>query len=328
MFTFNDDYFNSFLSSLLVGGSLVLTGCSGDTATTPIVTIAPAPTQIVAPAPAPVDNTATLTSNLTVWQNGVDYYQLGSYMVINNTWGADKFGLVYAKDYTQTVTYDMFTPNKGMSFTWDYPDTPYGDGAVVYGYPSIAWGKTALPLSGYNTDNVLTQVKYITSWTQNYNVTLSGDLKYMNLMSDMWFFGSDGKITGEITLNLHPSDHILYWADPKNFFGQQPDAHNHEFFMDGVHYNMLVTTSYGTETPQRLVMILPTDGSKNTAGTIDWVQILDILEEHNDIHPDWFVKGIEMGVEVQAGDGSMIVNDFFGSMTYLDPMTNSYYTFG
>jgi hypothetical protein len=39
------------------------------------------------------------------------------------------------------------------------------------------------------------------------------------------------------------------------------------------------------------------------------------------------VKGVELGVEVQAGNGSMLVNDFSVVYTYLDA-TNSYVTLG
>jgi hypothetical protein len=60
MFTFNDDYLQSLLNSLLLGGSLILTGCGGETTTAPIVTIAPAP--VVAPAS---HFTRTVSSPLT-----------------------------------------------------------------------------------------------------------------------------------------------------------------------------------------------------------------------------------------------------------------------
>ena len=60
-----------------IGGLLLLSlsACGGgsETASVPIVTIAPAPVVTVAPAPPPVSNIATLTANLSVRQNGIDY---------------------------------------------------------------------------------------------------------------------------------------------------------------------------------------------------------------------------------------------------------------
>ncbi|NBO69868.1 MAG: hypothetical protein EBU66_04145 [Bacteroidetes bacterium] len=325
MITISDDFYPLFGGLLL---SFTLTGCGGDTAQTPIVTIAPTPIAIVAPTPAPVVNTtATLTTNLTVRQNGVDYYQFGPYIVLNNNWGADRFGLVYGKDYNQTVTYDKFALPKGTHLVWDYPDTPHGDGSIIYGFPSVAFGKTTLGLTGYNIDNSLTQVKYIKDWDQSYDVTLSGDLKYMNLMSNMFFFDSNGEVAGEIMFSTYLDDHMRYWSSPNNFFGQQPNAHTHEIVMDGVKWDILVSTDYKSD--KKNYYVTPDDPYANiTHGNIDWDKLIDLLEEHGDINPDWYVKGVELGVEVQAGDGSMVVNDFSSKIIYLDPITNSYMTFG
>jgi len=309
-----------------IGGLLLLSlsACGGgsETASVPIVTIAPAPVVTVAPAPPPVSNIATLTANLSVRQNGIDYYQFGKYFALNHSWGAEKIGMVYGKDYNVTVTYDKVALPKGTEFVWDYPDTPY-DNALVYGYPSVAFGKTTLGLSGYNIDNSIAQIKNIQNWTQHYDVTLKGDLKYMNLMSDVWLFDSTGKIAAEIVVSSYPDDHVNYWSDPKNFFGQQANAHIHEIDMDNVKFDILVSNEYQGD--KKIVFVTPSDDSvRISRGNIDWIRVLTLLKEHHDINPDWYVKGVEMGVEVQAGNGSMLVNDFSVSITYLDPLTNLY----
>lgn len=235
--------------------------------------------------------------------------------------------MTIGKDYTQTVTYNPAGFPDGTEFKWDYPDQPYGDGSIVFGYPSVAFGKTTLGLTGYNTDNAITQIKYITQFTQNFDVTLKGDLQYMNLMHNLFMFSSDGKVAGEITFNIYPSAHILYWANPTGFFGQQPGAHSHEITMNGVRYNILVAPAYG-EANKKMFMVVPLDDVKNVSGTIDWLTVFDALDDDHDIDPDWFIKGSEMGVEVQAGNGSMLVNDFHVHMTYLNPATGSYVTIG
>ena len=313
------------ISALLL---LSLSACRGDSgaSSSPIITIPSAPVTTVAPTPPPpISNVATLIANLSVRQNGIDYYQLGPYFALNNNWGADKIGLVYGKDYTVTVTYDRLTLPKKTEFVWDYPDTPY-DNALVYGYPSVAFGKTTLGLSGYNIDNSLAQIKNILSWRQYYDVTLKGDLRYMNLMSDVWLFDSTGKIAAEIVVSSYPDDHVNFWSNPKNFFGQQANAHVHEIDMDNVKFDILVT--YEDEGDKKIVFVTPSDDTvRISRGNIDWIRVLTLLREHHDINAEWYVKGVEMGVEVQAGNGSMLVNDFSVSMTYLDPQTNKYVMF-
>lgn len=309
---------NRIENALVIGVSLTLAACGGGgggVASTPTPVATPAPTPTPTPAPTPVDDTITLTEKLTVRQNGVDYYQSGDYIAYVNNWGAESMGIPKI-DFSQTVRLSKSAfPNKTL-VTWKYPDQPYGNGAIVYGYPMIAWGKTTLSLSGYNTNNVLAKIGDIAELTQKYDVTLTGDPKYNNLMSDMWMWDHiTGKIAGEITFNVKPSDHILYWGSPNNYFGQQPGAHSFQFSQDGNQYNMLVSTSSansGLETipGSKMIIIIPTDGSQKTAGTIDWAQVFKILLDAKDIDPNWLIKGIEMGVEVQAGSGSMLVNNF------------------
>ena len=305
-----------FRNALLMGVSFGLVACGAGAGgpalvTTPPPVVAPTPT----PPTPPVDDTVTLTEKLTVRQNGVDYYQSGEYMVYPQNWGAESMGIPKT-DFNQTVKVNKTTfPNKTL-ITWKYPDQPYGNGATVYGYPMIAWGKTTLALSGYNTNNALGKIGDVSELKQIYDVTLTGDPKYNNLMSDMWMWDHiTGKIAGEITFNVKPSDHILYWGSPNNYFGQQPGAHSFQFSQDGNNYNMLVSTfspDGGVEVipGAKMIIIIPTDGSQKTKGTIDWAQVFKILLDAKDIDPNWLIKGIEMGVEVQAGSGSMLVNNF------------------
>ena len=312
----------AFLATMLVG-----CGGEGTTSAPPIITVpafAPA-TPVAAPAPTPPPPPSTLTTSLSVRQNGVDYYQSGWYIALNNNWGADKFGMVMGKDYTQKITYTPSLFPGATEFVWDYPDTPHGNGSEVYGYPSVAFGQTTLGLTGYNTNNAIAQVKNITKFTELYDVTLGGDLQYMNLMHNMFFFGPDGKTAGEITFNVYPNDHIKYWADPANFFGQQAGAHSHQVTMDGVRYNILVAPAYGIP-DKKMFLVIPLGDSKTVRGTIDWMTVFDALDDDHDISPDWFVKGVEMGVEVQAGNGSMKVNDFRVQVTYYNPTTATYTT--
>ena len=314
---------NALAVSLIV---TMLVGCGGEgtTSAPPIITVpafAPA-TPVAAPTPPPAPS--TLTTSLSVRQNGVDYYQSGWYIALNNNWGADKFGMVMGKDYTQKITYTPSLFPSATEFVWDYPDKPHGNGSEVYGYPSVAFGQTTLGLTGYNTNNAIAQIKNITKFSETFDVMLSGDLKYMNLMSDLILFDHTGKIAAEITFNIHPSDHILYWSDPVNYFGTQPGSHNHQITMNGVLYDILVSTN---PEGQKMVIITPEDNkTKITMGTIDWVKVFDVLDDDLDIRPEWYVKGVELGVEVQAGNGSMKVNDFRVQVTYYNPTTATYTT--
>ena len=302
-------------NALLVGVSFGLAACGGGAGGPALVTTPPpavAPTPAPTPTPTPVvDDTKTITEGLTVRQNGVDYYQKDDYMVYVNNWGAESFNLPKS-DYSQVVEYHTNSfPNKTL-ITWKYPDKPYGNGATVYGFPMIAWGKTTLSLSGYNTNNSLGTIGDIDTFNVNYDVTLSGDLQYMNLMHNLFMYDSSGKVAGEITYNVAPDDHILYWGSPNNYFGTLPGAHSYQFTSNGHAYNMLVSTSQNSNTTKdsRMIIIIPTDGSRLTVGTIRWADVLKILIDNKDLSPDLIFKGTEMGVEVQAGSGSMLVNNF------------------
>ena len=79
---------NALAVSLIV---TMLVGCGGEgtTSAPPIITVpafAPA-TPVAAPTPPPAPS--TLTTSLSVRQNGVDYYQSGWYIALNNNWGAE-----------------------------------------------------------------------------------------------------------------------------------------------------------------------------------------------------------------------------------------------
>ncbi len=74
-----------------------------------------------------------------------------------------------------------------------------------------------------------------------YDITLTGDMKYINLMHDIWLWDDKtGKIGAEILFSVKPNEHILYWGNPKNYFGQKPGARSVQFTQNGVNYNMLI----------------------------------------------------------------------------------------
>lgn len=304
-------------NALLVGAALSLTACGGSGGPALVSTPPPiaAPTPAPTPAPNPVTETKILTTDLTVWTNGVDYYQDGDYITFANNWGAKKLNLPKS-EYSQKVEIHPATfPNKTL-ITWKYPDKPYGEGNIVYGFPSISWGKTTLPLSGYNTAGTAGKVGDVAEFKMAYDITLTGDPKYMNLMHDVWLWDpGTGKIAAEILLSVKPSDHTLYWANPNGPFGQKPGAHNFQFTQNGVTYNMLVFPFDQDSLVEFIpgaknVLIMPIDGSQQTSGTVDWMQILNILLESKDIDPSWLIKSVDTGVEVQAGSGSMLVNAY------------------
>ena len=309
---------------LLAGVSFGLAACGGGgngpaLVSTPPPVAAPAQTPPVTPAPAPgpvVNVTKTLTTGLSVRQPGVDYYQDGDYIVYINSWGAEKLNIP-KNEYSQKVEIQTATfPNKTL-LTWQYPNKPYGEGNIVYGFPAVAFGKTTLALSGYNTQNAIGKVGDIQEFKTAYDITLTGDMKYINLMHDIWLWDDKtGKIGAEILFSVKPNEHILYWGNPKNYFGQKPGARSVQFTQNGVNYNMLISPSDSTDALVDLIpgakniIIIPTDGSQNTSGTIDWMQVLTILLESKDIDPNWLFKGVKTGVEVQAGSGSMLVNSY------------------
>ena len=310
-----------FRNALLMGVSFGLAACGGGAGGPALVTTPPpvsAPTPVPTPPPAPpavVNETKVFTDGLTVRENGVDYYQKDDYIVYVNNWGAEGKNIPKT-DYSQTVKVETASfPNKTL-ITWQYPNTVIGDGSQVYGFPGISWGKTTLALRGYTTTGSIAQIQNISEFTTKFDVTLTGDLRYMNLAHDLFMYTSTGKIGAEILYSVKPSDHALYWGSPNNYFGQQPGAESFQFTMNGASYNMLVSSfstgglTMETEPGSKAIHIIPTDGSELTSGTIDWTSIFKILLDNKKIDPTWTIKGVEMGVEVQAGSGSMLINDY------------------
>ena len=304
-------------NALLMGVSFGLAACGGGAGgsaivTTPPPVVAPAPT---ATPPVATNETKTFKEGLTARINGYDYYQKGEYIVYPNSWGAEGKNIPKT-EYSQTVKVETASfPNKTL-ITWKYPDTVIGDGSQVYGFPGIAWGNTTLALSGYSTTGSIAQVQNISEFATKFDVTLTGDMKYMNLAHDLFMYNSTGQIGAEILYSVKPSDHYLYWANPNNYFGQQPGAQSFQFNMNGASYNMLVSSfstgglTMNTDPNGKMILIIPTDGSELTSGTIDWMPIFKILLDNKKIDPTWTIKGVEMGVEVQAGKGSMLINNY------------------
>lgn len=330
-----------FRNALLASAALSLAACGGGGGTVntassvapPVTTTSPTPAPTPTPPPPPpsepVNEIKVITEGLTTRTNGVDLYQSGDYMVYINNWGVEKLNLPKS-EYSQRVEVQTATfPNKTL-ITWKYPDQPHGNGSIVYGFPSIAWGKTTLPLSGYNTKNAIGKVGDISEFKMAYDITLTGDPKYNNLMHDLWLWDDKtGNIAAEILLSVKPSDHMLYWANPNNYFGQKAGAHSFQFTQNGVTYNMLVSPMDSTDSlvnfipGAKNILIIPTDGSQKTSGTVDWMQILNILLDAKDIDPNWLIKGIETGVEVQAGSGSMLVNAYSVTLKLKDQKTQA-----
>lgn len=284
--------------------------------------------------PSPLTDLKILQGDLSVRINGTDYFQKGSYIVYPQNWGTTIAGLKAGVDFTASVYYHSETFPKNTLNVWEYPSTPFGNGSTVYGYPLIAFGTSTLALTGYQLYGTITQVKNIIKFVERFDVTLTGDKHYQNLMSDLFFYNSDGKIAAEITFNVKPDNHILYWGDPQNYFGSRPGAHSHEFTMGDTKYNMLVSSYADGEANlnlmpgARMILIIPTDGKSTTSATLDWGAVIKTLLDHGDISGDWYIKGVELGVEVQAGSGTMLVNDFHVELTYLNPATGSYVTMG
>ena len=107
---------------------LSLAACGGgseSTSSSPPITVQPF-TNVATPPPPPptpvvTNPTVTLTTPLSVWKNGVDYYKSGMYSVINNVWGLQDKKLVANVDYYQKVTYNPNNLQQGVKFEWDFP---------------------------------------------------------------------------------------------------------------------------------------------------------------------------------------------------------------
>ena len=316
---------------------LSLAACGGgseSTSSSPVITVQPF-TNVVATPPAPpvvINPTVTLTTPLSVLQNGVDHYKSGMYSVINNVWGLQDKKLVANVDYYQKVTYNPNNLQQGVKFEWDFPQNLQDErGSIVYAYPSIAWGNP-LPLTGWeNQAASLAQIKNIKTFTQTFSINLTGETQYASILHDMWIFDSNGKVAGEIAFFSSPNDWTLYWTNPKNYFGKIEGAKVHTMNLDGVEYNILVTRMHSPNQPQHdkpAYMITPANGKHINKGIINWKQVLDFLVEKGDLNGDHYIRGVEMGAEVHMGDATMVIENFIVYLTAIDPLTQNLITFG
>lgn len=301
-----------FRNALLMGVSFGLAACGGGAGGPALVTTpppvsaptpeptpppAPAPTPTPTPTPAPSDTLVLTNKTLTVRQNGVDYYQSGDYITYPNNWYASDVLKLPDSEYSQTVEVRKLDfPNKTL-ISWQYPTTKIPD--QIYGFPSIAWGKSTYGLTGDTTTGFITNIGNVGTFTEKYNVTLSGDTRYMNLFNDMFLYDSKGKVVVEIMYSTHPASKFENWRKPPDAIDYTENGHSYAIMV-----NPNTTGGWGS------ISIVPTDGSKITAGTVDWVKMFDVLIANKAVDPTWNFKGVELGVEVEAGSGSMLVNEF------------------
>lgn len=303
-----------FRNALLMGVSFGLVACGGGAGGPALVTTpppasaptpepppppapAPAPTPTPTPTPTPSDTLVLSNKTLTVRQNGVDYYQSGDYITYPNNWYAADFLKLPDSDYSQTVEiHKSDFPNKTL-ITWQYPSTKIPD--QIYGFPSIAWGKSTYGLTGDTTTGFITNVANVGTFIEKYNVTLSGQTQYMNLFNDMFLYDSKGKVVAEIMYSTHPASKFENWRKPPDAIDYTENGHSYAIMV-----NPNTSGGWGS------ISIVPTDGSKITAGTVDWVKMFEVLIANKAVDPSWSFKGVELGVEVEAGSGSMLVNEF------------------
>lgn len=301
-----------FRNALLMGVSFGLAACGGGAGGPALVTTpppvsaptpeptpppAPAPTPTPTPTPAPSDTLVLTNKTLTVRQNGVDYYQSGDYITYPNNWYASDVLKLPDSEYSQTVEVRKLDfPNKTL-ISWQYPTTKIPD--QIYGFPSIAWGKSTYGLTGDTTTGFITNIGNVGTFTEKYDVTLSGDTRYMNLFNDMFLYDSKGKVVVEIMYSTHPASKFENWRKPPDAIDYTENGHSYAIMV-----NPNTTGGWGS------ISIVPTDGSKITAGTVDWVKMFDVLIANKAVDPTWNFKGVELGVEVEAGSGSMLVNEF------------------
>ena len=316
---------SGILGALSLAG--LLTACSPDTATQPVSPIATTPPVVTAPI-----TTKTIDTPLSVWHNGVDYYKSGMYSVINNVWGLQGKKLVHNVDYFQRATFNPDNLQTGVKFQWDFPQQLQDQqGSVVYAFPSVAWGNP-LPLTGWeNKQASLVQIKNINTFSQTYDIKLTGETQYLSILHDMWIFDANGLVSGEIAFFSKPDEWTMYWTHPNNYFGKIEGATTYVMNLDGVDFNVLVTKMHSPDQPNHnkpAYMITPVNGEQITSGTIDWKKVLDFLVKTGTLNEDHYIRGVEMGAEIHMGDAEMLINDFTITMTAIDPMTNNLYTFG
>lgn len=214
-------------------------------------------------------------------------YTSGDYTIENNDWG--KGSLIINKDYIQNISYDQDSLQRNVTMKWAYPDVQGSQ--YVYGYPEIIWGNKLGYLGTMEHSN---QIKNITGLSVDYNVAINGDTENFSVGIEFWIsnkpWGTQGAVTvSEVMIKVHG------WQDGAG-----------TLYSDS---GLTAVLSHRQHALGHNFVALNTTSDK-LSGTINLYRIINHLADAGIISREHYISGVELGVEMKQGNGSMKVKHF------------------
>jgi endo-1,4-beta-xylanase len=227
------------------------------------------------------------------------YYAAG-YTGWNGPWSTDPGGaneaLVHPTDYEDEmyILPDSFPNHTTMRWRWPTP----GPG-VVAGYNHIARGNYD---GSFDGGLVPWQVGNLTAFTEEFDLTLTGDTEDATILNEFYLTGSSGANNDkkfEIAHWPHWADDALTWFNTKTLIGTWTDAAGRVWTVRNCGAN-----------PVGAIYIVFVPTVAFFAGTIDKKAALDWLVTQGVIPNYWWINGTAIGAEPTRGSGELKVTTY------------------
>jgi Ca2+-binding RTX toxin-like protein len=226
-----------------------------------------------------------------------EVYALGLYKLMNNVW--NKGDLVNGVDFTQSVTFDTASTQRGVTFNWDWPDS--GNGSV-YSYPEIIAGYKAWDENGPLT--LSARVDEVKSLDVSFDLAIGGATGGFNVAMEFWLTskanGVGKDITTEVMVWLHDGDN----RPAGTVIGHYDDG----VYSGDIYLQENMGDASGNDPLTWRYIAIAIDAENYLAGSIDLHDVLVQLQRLNLLSATDYIGGVELGAEVFRGNGSLTVN--------------------
>ena len=281
-----------FLVLALVNSLSLLSGCGGgggiDTSTTSVAK----PPKPTASAPAPTNFQAISASSCTLPGDGNAYgggIHLGSeyYVAQNIFYMPDLTGVTQC--ISGTTVSDNGVTQTGVTglFTWNYPRLGSG-----FAYPEIIFAP-----GGLNPAMKLPEIG--STFSMSHDFVLTDSSNDAAVFYDIWVSEATGRQVAEIGLSLQNPRTL----DPKTL--------EHKDVTIGDHvYDVYSQSATGLASGRTWLAITLMPKGAIAKGTISLKPVVDYLISQSYLNTTNIISGIDFGVEITGGSGSLTINSY------------------
>lgn len=270
---------------------LSLIACSRQVPTSiPETATAVSPPTTLPTATLPLTPTATFAFSACA---DFERIKVGEYVLHNNVWNKGS-----RTDYTQCVLAQSDTPPTTLGWRWDWP----GNAREIQAYPEVMVGDSpwdrepptgGLPLPVTARDVLVTYTASIQATGQ------------WNVAFDLWLTSDPAPAEQNIT------DEVMIWVDAQGLVSGPPLYD--QVTLGGVEYQVYVSPGHGdasggsAATWQYIAFVTK---KPLLAATLNMSHFLDYLVEKQVIEPDRYIASIELGTEIESGQGEFILSAY------------------